>query len=750
MTKFLFLNYLGKTILPLLLLPLFIIFNPIAKGTAAESYAAYENLTIKTDSFDLGLVLSGGGALGLAHLGVLQYLEENGIAPDQIAGTSMGGIMGAMYAAGYSAVEIEKWVKKQDWDYLLSNRFNRKLANLESREKQDKFLISVKPNPDHSGVSPGGSLINGINIYLLMQEMLLPKLGNPSFEALQIPFFCVAADLISEKEVVLDSGLIPEALLATMAIPGLFNPVKRDSQVLVDGGLLNNFPVKEMRRRGAKKVIGVRFDTSEEEVNPDYLFSVLSRTYEVLMSYVRKQFEGEPDLLIQVPLKDFSLLDFSQPDSIIRRGYRAAEEKGEEIKALFQQKITPSSNTVKLSTVVDSAFHLSSIQVKGNERISSNRILFNLHLNTENTYVYGDIIDAIRRIQASDQLDRVLFRLSDNNEKKGKDLIIQVQEKSNALLNIGLRYDSDFGPSILLNPQLKDAVANGSLFDISLRLNSNPYLSLDYKLNARGNFIPYLQVYTGGEDFFSFSNGEDVAIEQLNKFEGLFGLQWNPGVASRVKAGVGGQLYGFTRKYRQFIFEDINKNLYFAFFKLESETLDDGIFPTRGHHLQANSQWLSEPPLLLNTANLNTIITIDFQQYIPLSEKLSWFTGLQWGYSSKKADRPFQFFTGGLDNHFRSNLFFQAGLPLMRYQGAQAIGLRGHLQLISQKNHKIWGGISVSALSDEVKDFFDTSFFQGIYAGYGFRSSQGPIEIILSSPTHKLHVEVLVRAGYKF
>jgi NTE family protein len=176
---------------------------------------------------ETGLVLSGGGALGLAHIGVLQYLEEINFPIDRIGGTSMGGIVGGLYSLGYSADELADIVVLQDWDLLLSNYYDRQMASLEAREKQDRFLISLKREKDK--ISLGSALINGINIYLLLKELTYPFSPDQNFEDFPIPFYCISVDLANRKPIILDQGELAEALLATMAIPGVFAPVERET-----------------------------------------------------------------------------------------------------------------------------------------------------------------------------------------------------------------------------------------------------------------------------------------------------------------------------------------------------------------------------------------------------------------------------------------------------------------------------------------------------------------------------------------
>lgn len=702
----------------------------------------------KPDSTITGVVLSGGGALGFAHIGVLKYLEELGVPVDRIGGTSMGGIVGGLYATGYSASDLSELVKAQDWDFLLSNQFNRELATLDARDKQDRFLISLKSNADNSGVNLGSSLVNGINIYLLLKEFIYEKNPKNRFEDQKIPFYCVAVDLESREEIIQDSGMLAEALLATMAVPAFFNPLQNNGSVLVDGGVLNNFPVNEMRKRGAQRVLGVRLQSLEEELIPNDLFSILSRTFSLLMSIVREQNEGEPDIKIAIPLQDYSFFDFDKAEELIEIGYQAAKAQKNDLLPWVRKKTTGKQDAANTSPSADSLIFLANIEIQGNGKLKTEKILTYLKLSKGIKYTFSQIKEGIKKLQASDQFDQILFYLDGPTNEKT--LRIDVKEKTDALFNIGLRYDSDFGPSILLNPQIKDFLGKGSIFELTARLNNNPYFLVNYQLNSRGSVIPFLKIYLGGEDYYTYLNSRDINVDQLNLFETTLGMQWNAAVSVRARLGVSAQWFGFTNHYRQFLFDEIDKNLYLSFIELEKENLDRTAFPTRGIHLKALTQWIYHPIQPDNSNQTGSRISLSFRHYLPISPTWTLASGFQFGSSNQLSDRQFSFFVGGMDSHLRVNSFFQAGIPLMKYSGSHALAFRSHLRKTFGDAHQVLAGFSIAGLSNSMNDLLDNNYFQGVYAGYGYNSSQGPLEIYFSTATRQLDFEILIRAGYVF
>ncbi len=203
----------------------------------------------------IGLALSGGGAKGFAHVGVIKVLEEIGLPIDFITGTSMGSIIGGLYAIGYSVGELEELVTATDWNDLFRDRVRRRDLAIESKMLDGRYMLSLPLN----GLAPGlpTGLIAGQKISKLFERLTLPYHDVSDFRQFPIPFACVATDIVTGEVVVLDHGYLPEAMRASMSIPSVFTPVEIDDHLLVDGMLVRNFPVEEVRALGADIIIGV-------------------------------------------------------------------------------------------------------------------------------------------------------------------------------------------------------------------------------------------------------------------------------------------------------------------------------------------------------------------------------------------------------------------------------------------------------------------------------------------------------------
>ena len=189
----------------------------------------------------VGVVLSGGGAKGMAHIKALKVIEEAGIPIDYIAGTSMGAIVGGLYAIGYTPEQLDSMVRKQDWTFLLSDRIKRSAMSLTDRERSEKYTVSIPFTKTPKDAATGG-IMKGQNLANLFSDLTVGYHDSIDFNKLPIPFACVAANVVNGEQIVFHDGILSTAMRASMAIPGVFTPVRQDSMVLVDGGIVNNYP----------------------------------------------------------------------------------------------------------------------------------------------------------------------------------------------------------------------------------------------------------------------------------------------------------------------------------------------------------------------------------------------------------------------------------------------------------------------------------------------------------------------------
>ena len=304
----------------------------------------------------VAVVLCGGGAMGTIHIGALKVLEEAGMPIDMVTGTSMGSIIGGMYAVGYDAADIESIVNSMDWGDILRDRLSMRNQTLDERERQNIYLFDYRLFLDKSQDTLAGGFIRGINVEKTLRHYLRQP-EDIDFKALPRPFGCIATDLVTDSEVVLDHGSLPRAIRASMAVPGVFAPVRMDPYILVDGGTKNNFPADLARKMGADIVIGVRTDLG---LNDKYYSTsdILERSVGADIHNRSDENDKYCDLIIHVPVRGYSAAHFynSAIKALIKRGEEATRAQMDSIMILKRMAGVPDDYRPEYSII-----HLSDV-----------------------------------------------------------------------------------------------------------------------------------------------------------------------------------------------------------------------------------------------------------------------------------------------------------------------------------------------------------------------------------------------------
>jgi NTE family protein len=289
---------------------------------------AADNVPPPTSRPRIGLVLNGGGALGLAHIGVLRWLEEHHIPVDLVAGTSMGGLVGGVYATGQSPVEVRTLVEGIDWNAVLSDGVPYRDLSVRRKEDAVDYPMSLQFGLKKKRLVAQEGYKAGQQIQLLLDKIALPYSDVQSFDDLPIPFACVATDLVSGKEHVFRSGSLGLAMRATMSLPGIFAPVRTKDAIYADGGLIDNLPVDVAKQMGADLTLAVYLQTAP--LNPEERLSslgVLGRGISVMIAANELRSMQLADIMVSVPLQDYTAMDYSKSNDLIQKGYDAAQSK---------------------------------------------------------------------------------------------------------------------------------------------------------------------------------------------------------------------------------------------------------------------------------------------------------------------------------------------------------------------------------------------------------------------------------------
>ncbi|MCG8305982.1 MAG: patatin-like phospholipase family protein [Cytophagales bacterium] len=424
----------------------------------------------------IGLVLSGGGAKGLAHVGVIRAMEKAGLTPDYVTGTSMGSIVGGLYSIGYTADEIEHMAATVDWDVILSNKIPLNEITFEEKAYYGRYIAELPVDGIKVGLPKG--LIEGQQLSELLARLTRSVHDVEDFNNLPIPFACVAADIATGEPVVLNRGSLSESIRASMAIPTAFTPVEIDDRLLVDGGLVRNFPVEEVIDMGADIVIGVFVSNdlhTKEEM--DNLITVLTQSAFVTSAFDSRKQKELVDIYIEPELKDFNAGSFKQWQGIIEQGDKAGNEFYETFKNLADSigRLGPLKEVGKFKKKDE--YLITDITITGNKKISSKLIQGKLRIQEGSVLSIDEIEKQISIIFGTRYFDKVEYEIIRNGPKY--ELIIKVREAPDGYLKMAVQYDSENDIGINANITYRNLFLPPSRALLEFDFSKNPRLDIN-------------------------------------------------------------------------------------------------------------------------------------------------------------------------------------------------------------------------------------------------------------------------------
>ena len=573
----------------------------------------------------VALVLSGGGAKGAAHVGVLKFLEQAGIPIDMVLGTSMGGLVGGLYSIGYDAAFLDSLFKSVDWSVLLSDRIPPEFISYQQKKYKEKYIVSIpfmyssegfmrrKGGEDeadalHLGADGGlgdkslkenifGSLpagyIFGHNVNNIFSGLTVGYQDDIDFTELPIPFFCVASEMVSGKAYLWHHGKLNTALRSTMSIPGIFAPVRTDGMILVDGGTRNNFPTDIAREMGADIIIGV--ELSETDMTYNDINNVADLVWQFIDILGRDSFVKNvniPDIKIKPDLKGFNMMSFDSQsiDVIINRGYEGAFAKGSELLTL-KQILGEDRLELQNKPAVDvgeTPITISGIQFSGMSPAEMSYISGKLGIKAGDKVFKKDLEAAVAKIYATKSFEFVNYELLNDEDR----FILHVICKKGPvhLVGAGARFDSESLVSALFNVGFNVRKVEGSAFDITAKVASNPYLNVKYtfKIAKMPTFnIESHNAYTD-VNIFDFGEAPRLNTKYWRFTQTIYfsDMNWR---RQDLKLGIRNDIFNITSLLSEkYIPEEIDSkvrksDLVSVFLHARNDNLDDGYFPTSGH-----------------------------------------------------------------------------------------------------------------------------------------------------------------------
>jgi len=591
------------------------------------------NFKSNIDGPKVGLVLSGGGVKGITHIALLRAMEEVNMPIDYIGGTSMGAIVGGLYAIGYSADELEEIVQTADWDRLLSDDVSRRYIPIEEKQWDSIYMISL-PIIDRKISLPNG-LIAGQEISKLITRLTLSVHGVTDFNEFPIPFVAVATDLEDGKPIVMRSGYLPDVLRSSMAIPSVFAPHEIYGKRTIDGGIARNFPVTDVLEMGAEYVIGINVsDTNQESDTLSNIISILDRTVSYRIVETTLDQAQLVDHLIEPEIGDFSMVSFDAIPEIIRISKETVELYKPRLKV-----IADSLNQLRNGTFTRSSYEVM-------DSIFVTEVIIHDQTMTQERVIFSELgVEPFTSVTPK-MIERGRLEPVDN----GHVLHVSVIEKLDDQFKVGLRYDNRDKSSLIFNATFRNKYKPSSTIRLNVRLGEETsydgqffyYVGFKPKLgvNLRANFSTYR------DDFYGLNGTLSASAET----ESLYGELWiGPVVSSTLIMGVGlkEEIFRLRRYIGDFgDFRDWRNNHSLKAF-IWIDTKNDGVFPTNGQMLQADftrtMPWFGDP------ADFRQY-NIRWENYIPISANVTGHLHFQSFMVSGDVPLHLMSFLGGIDN----------------------------------------------------------------------------------------------------
>ena len=720
----------------------------------------------QTDSTTVGrkkvaVVLSGGGAKGMAHIGVLKVLEKAGIPVDIVTGTSMGSIIGGLYAIGYNANALDSMVRVQDWGYVITDKEDLRNQSLGDRRKQNTYFYTTGLTIGKRDLQAGG-FIKGKNLAELFQQLCTGYTDSLDFtHDLRIPFACVATNVIDNSEVDFHSGRLPQAMRASMAIPAAFSPVRIGDKVLVDGGLKNNYPADIAREMGAEVIIGVTVQGAPKVAEDmSGTMSILSQIIDVNCKNKYDENLAITDLHLQVDTKGYGSASFSPAaiDTLIRRGEELAMRHWNDIIALKQrigiddsfspvilQPLRPKVMTEK-QHVVGYTFENMTPQA---ERFLRQK--FNLNK--------VDSIDAKleQAITTSMRIDLFYQTAECRLVPEGDDVrvILSAGNRKSVQLHAGVRYDTEEYAAVQVGLDIPMKTAIPVSTDITLRLGKRMMARGELTVHPRSITRPTLtyafrrndvDIYFKGERDYNIRynqfQAEIIPINHdLRHFNIQYGLRWDY-MHYRNKLG--------TETAIQVVLK--NEHFYSYHARVNYNSEDNWYFPTRGARFSAEYSYLTDNFAKLDDKLGMSEVKANWRMSFTLGDRFTlqpmFYGRLLFGTIVPPA---FGNTIGGdWFGHYVEQQMPFAGIGNMEYVDHHFVAAQLQAQQRISDNNYVLFRVAGAQQASKVKELLDSRTLIGVQASYYYNTMFGPVGASIGYSNRTKKPYLFLNIGYEF
>lgn len=744
----------------------------------------------------VALVLSGGGAKGAAHVGVIEYIEELGIPVDMVLGTSMGGLVGGLYALGYTVPEMDSLMRNMDWNWALSDKLSREYVSYSDSKYKEKYLLAIpfyyerdyykmKLADEHRfddirrhevlhigadneqgsellknnllGSLPSG-YIYGQNVSNLISSLTIGYQDSTDFQSFPIPFACVATDMVSGKAKIWHSGKMNTAMRSTMSIPGIFAPVRTDGMVLVDGGMRDNYPTALAREMGADIIIGVDLSQGKRSyMQVNNIGDIIGQGIDMLGMDAFEKNVQIPDVKIKPYLPEYNMMSFSKQaiDTIIVRGRQAAEAQD----SLLRMVAVKTAGTYKAEHKPKAFdFHADSlmideIEIKGVLAKEKLLLMDRMNLVPGQKISRVGLDDMVARIYGTQCYDYVTYELLGTEEPFK--LVINCKKGPVHQLGIGVRADTEEIVSVLVNLGINVHRLHGHSFDLTGKVSANPYVQAKWSydvpqiptVNASASFrwtnMSMLNFGTNNLSLNFFNARQEVYLSNM-KWKFL-----------DVRGGLRNDIFNIRNiKSSQIIDEYDTSNLSNDFVSLfvdgRTDTFDDGYFPTKGVNAGVSYAWTFAgiPNMIHNFHTLQA----DAKVVVPGSDGFAFIPSFNCRFLMGR-DIPLAYFNaigGSLPGRFvDQQLPFIGVTNLVAMENIMTM-FRTDFRFTLARNHYLTGIINYVRSSDTFMEYGKGMGNFGAGVEYSFDTIFGPFSANIHWSDFTGKVGMYLSAGFNF
>ena len=704
----------------------------------------------------VGVVLSGGGAKGFAHIGALKVIEESGLPIDYIAGTSMGSIIGGLYAIGYSPETMIQLIKEQNWNAVMSDVIPQKYIPIDDKIL-DRHYLATFPFRDKK-IQMKSSIYDGGMINILLAKLTSPAYKIRDYNNLSIPFLCVATDIENAEAYEMTRGNLQRSIRASMSIPFYFSPVEVDGRLLIDGGLRNNFPVSNVRDKGIDIIIGVdvqrNFRKKEELTSMAIIMDQMIAMSDIDTYSKAKE---DADIYIKPQLTKYGMMDFNSYDTIIALGELTAREYLPQLKRLADSIRNIQDYKIERPNVVPlDSIYVVSLKIDGVNEENASFIRKSIGNSHPTKMAIQDIENTIMSITATGYYKDIWYDLVP--AAKGANLIIHCKEKEEETVSIAAHYDTDYGIGILANVTLKNILnfPKRSTLAADLNIAEDPYFKLRFHSNISQKFkygtdLSIISLFMNQYYDKTINNSYSVQDNKIDLF-----MEYMPTLERQFRVGIVGNYVHLRDNLVHVVDADNYDFITHAYINYHIDNEDSPTFASRGWKLNVNGKYII--PVIEHedgsSMRHSIVVRADFDGSIAIGKKNALKLGASIGTSFTADEVPlsYRFFVGGQSymKYFDNIISFEGLRFTQLYGNNIAIG-KMSWQYNFYRNIYAIANCSVGYVSDEHSSWFSVdNFTLGSGLTLGMNTKAGPIEVSVMASNRCSDLIGFLNIGYWF